>query len=549
MSKFASVKIRDRKKIKPPSLHSLLHNQRLSADANYLLPTEYRKDNYHLSPISNATKVWNTWESEIQERYKKAHNRKMRSDAIAIEEGLIVLSTEQVEQCDPDQIWKKAQEFRRWFEKRHNTEILSLDWHRDEGIVEDGKAVLNEHIHFLYADVNMDGNKIRNQWQRSGAELREMQDKIAEIFAPLGFERGIKNKKKEYRRPAEQLKHKAEQTVAKLKDIQEANKTLRAMLKEAGARREQYAALEASMREMKELARKKQLTIEQMIERVETLKNENRRLKEEENARREKEENDRRNERERAVARVVARTKDLKQTTIANIRSAAKARQAERAAAEIDRAIKPVAVALGESIRELEGAVYKAAVKKLQNENRQLKDDLGRYEVELSEKTSQIANLEQQRVKSREEVLHDLRQVMRNSIAEKEYKIAEQRSIFSIRVTEAEVDNIETALNRRVDLDETRREQMQRQHRLPYPLDDDYIDEKLMKELGVQAAQKNDKPDGTTTFISRQLVALIEFANRIYMEIANNLTTTAPAPDPDKAPNVQPRQVVKRVKL
>jgi hypothetical protein len=259
MSKFASVKIRDRKKIKPPSLHSLLHNQRLSADANYLLPTEYRKDNYHLNPISNATKVWNEWNNKIQERYKKSHKRKMRSDAISIEEGLIVLSAEQVEQCDPDAIWKKAQEFKAWFEKRHNTEILSLDWHRDEGIVENDKAILNEHIYFLYADVDADGNKIRNQWQRSGAELREMQDKIFEIFKDLGFKRGIKNQKKEYRRPTEQRKHKAEQTVAKLKDIKEANKTLRALLKDNKAGREQYAELEATVKELQEQAKVQKL--------------------------------------------------------------------------------------------------------------------------------------------------------------------------------------------------------------------------------------------------------------------------------------------------
>ena len=137
-------------------------------------------------------KVWRDWEQQIKTRYKNEHNRILRSDAITIEEGLIVLSDEQVKKCSSDDIWKNAQEFKKWFEKRFNTEILSLDWHRDEGDEEDGKVIYNEHIHFLFSDVDMNGNKIRNKWEWNGAELSEMQDKIAEIFKPLGFIRGLK---------------------------------------------------------------------------------------------------------------------------------------------------------------------------------------------------------------------------------------------------------------------------------------------------------------------------------------------------------------------
>ena len=275
MAKFASVKIRERKKIKPPTMHSILHNSRIGKEATYLLPKKHRHDNYHLNKISNATKTWNDWTQKIEQRYQDKHGRKLRSDAVRIEEGLIVLSDEQVRQCNPDEIWEKMQEFVRWFEERHNTEILSLDWHRDEGEIVDGQPTYNEHAHFFFADVDRNGNKVRSNWKRSGEELREMQDKIAELFEPLGFERGVANQKKEYRRPREQRQHKQkkqqQQTLAKLKDIQAENKRLRAALKEAGAKREQYAALEAEIRELKAEAKSKELTMSELQQRVRDL--------------------------------------------------------------------------------------------------------------------------------------------------------------------------------------------------------------------------------------------------------------------------------------
>ena len=286
MAKFASVKIRERGKIKAPTLHSILHNSRIGKEATYLLPKEYRRSNYHASKISNATKTWENWVAAIENRYKNAHKRKLRSDAVRIEEGLIVLSDEQVRNCDPDQIWAKMQEFARWFEERHNTEVLSLDWHRDEGEIVNGKPTYNEHAHFLFADVDRNGNKVRSNWQRSGEELREMQDKIAELFAPLGFERGIANQQKEYRRPREQRQYKAKEEkeeivkraaqliksqidkidtrTAKIKDLNEENKRLRAALKEAGAKREQYAELESLVRDLRSRIKTRDLTIEEL---------------------------------------------------------------------------------------------------------------------------------------------------------------------------------------------------------------------------------------------------------------------------------------------
>ena len=277
MAKFASIKIRERKDIKPPTIHSLLHNNRLTADPSYLLDKEYRQDNYHLTKFSNATKVWSDWEQQIYTRYEKENNRILRSDAITIEEGLIVLSDEQVKKCSSDDIWKNAQEFKKWFEKRFNTEILSLDWHRDEGDEEDGKVIYNEHIHFLFSDVDMDGIKIRNKWKRSGAELSEMQDKIAEIFEPLGFIRGLKEGHKPYRKPADQRIESAKNKVRKEKNatiaqLNKANTQLKQELTGTGLLREDFADIEKQVKDLKDDIRAKEVTEIELQSIIETLR-------------------------------------------------------------------------------------------------------------------------------------------------------------------------------------------------------------------------------------------------------------------------------------
>ncbi len=285
MSKFVSVKIRERKKTAPPNLHSLLHNLRYGKLPSYLLPKELRQENYHLHPTMSAEKNWNKWNDEIQARYTKEHKRKMRSDSVALEEGLIILSDEQVRNCNPDEIWEKMLEYIKWFEERFDTKVRTLDWHRDEGEIELGRVKYNEHAHFIFDDVDSRGEKIRNKWSRYGTELKEMQDKVAEIFAAIGFIRGVPLKEGEerpYRTPKQQRKHaakKVEQKLiktinkgkAKIKDVTTEAEKIRKELKKEKAKRAEYAELEALTKKLKAEAKAKELTMEELKSKMETL--------------------------------------------------------------------------------------------------------------------------------------------------------------------------------------------------------------------------------------------------------------------------------------
>jgi hypothetical protein len=230
MSKFASIKIRPKTEAKP-SPGTLEHNQRLANNID-LLPKEHRLTNYHLNKLSNVTKVFNTWKEENEERYQDITGRKLRSDAHRLESLAIILSEEQVSKCDPKDIWEKALEFKKSFEEKYKTTVRTMDWHRDEGYIDDeGNVVRNEHIHIEYDNVNKDGKMVRRLFSKG--DLVGFQDKIAEIYKPLGFVRG-KDTAKKNRSDKPKLgipqkkwrKKKKAETLAKIKDIQEANKTL-----------------------------------------------------------------------------------------------------------------------------------------------------------------------------------------------------------------------------------------------------------------------------------------------------------------------------------
>ena len=61
------------------------------------------------------------------------------------------------------------------------------------------------------------------------------------------------------------------ENIAKIKDLKEENKKLREQLKEAGAKREQYAQLEQFVKEIKEQVKAKELTIAQLKEQMQSM--------------------------------------------------------------------------------------------------------------------------------------------------------------------------------------------------------------------------------------------------------------------------------------
>lgn len=287
MASYASI-VRRPKTEKKPSIGTLLHNQRITLPKN-LLPERYRLPNYHFSKISNATKTFREWELENDTRYAKINGRKLRSDAHRLESLVIVLSGEQVATQNPDDIWKKAKEFKVWFEKKYRTNVRTMDWHRDEGHVdvENFKAIFNDHIHLEFDNVNEDGKMVRKLFSKG--DLIAFQDKIAEIYQPLGFIRGEKaafpkrgipqkefskiqktkslvrkNTKESYK--AIVAEREAREARAKVSEVKAEIAKLKDQLKERKAKRPQYAELEQMNRDLQQRVRDRDLTIRQMSE-------------------------------------------------------------------------------------------------------------------------------------------------------------------------------------------------------------------------------------------------------------------------------------------
>jgi len=275
MAKFASIVTR-KKEENAPSIGTVLHNQRLYKNTK-LLPNEFRKQNWHMTRVSNVNKTFKKWVEENEERYQKINNRKLRNDANRMESLAIVLSEEQVKKCDPKEIWERANKFKEWFEARYQTQVRTMDWHRDEGTVDsNGNAEINEHIHLEYDNVNFDGKMVRRLFTKHDKSL--MQDKIAEIYKDIGFVRGIKNAKGKGRKgiPQKHYRGEAKQKAnyAKVKDLKKEVARLRSLLTEQGSKREQYAELERLNRNLKEQIKAKNLTIDELQNRIRTLQNE-----------------------------------------------------------------------------------------------------------------------------------------------------------------------------------------------------------------------------------------------------------------------------------
>jgi len=270
MAQYASIKRRPKAEAKP-SPGTLAHNQRLANNID-LLPKEHRLPNYHLNKLSNVTKVFNNWKTINEERYQDINGRKLRSDAHRLESLAIILSQEQVNKCNPNDIWENAQKFKEWFETRYKTTVRTMDWHRDEGhIDEEGNVIRNEHIHLEFDNVNFDGKMVRKLFSKG--DLVGFQDKIAEIYKPLGFVRGEDTAKKsrgdkpklgipqrEWKKTKTIEAKAKKEPLAKLKDVQAINLQLRAELAAIKAKREDYAALEEEIKLLKKQAKAKALS-------------------------------------------------------------------------------------------------------------------------------------------------------------------------------------------------------------------------------------------------------------------------------------------------
>ncbi len=155
---------------------------------NYVDKSKLDKNKY-ISLVSANSKqeiedfIWQEWE-KVKEDFKKNNNRKMKSDAGIIIEGIITFSKEAREFVNDERNWEEldrlAVEFVRELEKRWNTKGIYVARHSDETTV---------HYHFAVMNYDYKNHRtIRARLKKK--DTSQLQDLVASVFGKLGFRRG-----------------------------------------------------------------------------------------------------------------------------------------------------------------------------------------------------------------------------------------------------------------------------------------------------------------------------------------------------------------------
>ena len=254
----------------------LKHNDRTEEkEPEYLLPVEHRlKNEVDVSAKFADEKIKDLY-SKAKENYQDKFGQKLQAKSYTWE-AVINLNKEHTLE-DVQQLVKEI-------EKETGFTSVQIAIHRDEGRMERGTPIYNLHAHVTFFTLDQNTGqqlyrksitpKQKEQQPNLKPMNRERLSKLQDITAKaLGMERGKKGSK------AQRLDHKQYKAVkqaelAKVKDLKEEIKELRAELKEQGAGREDYAKLEALNKELQEQVKAKDLTISDLKKQVNLLRHE-----------------------------------------------------------------------------------------------------------------------------------------------------------------------------------------------------------------------------------------------------------------------------------
>jgi hypothetical protein len=298
MANTLTIQLRPTKKYDPPDVKNLFHNTGISKATYWLKDSSSIISNINLKNLTSKKVIdlWNKWEEEATNLVIKNKGKNPQKKQVLIEEGLMVIGRDIKVENEEDLI-KIFNEFKKFFEEKYNTKILAYFYHNHEGHIDgdSGEFIPNRHIHFFFKNVDTKGNSVRRQIKKT--DLSNFQTKIYKIgkkYIP-NLERAINYKKlglkapkhiphREYRTKKikeeflPKLVKKIEENkelkkeLAKVKDLKEENKKLRALLKELGAKRDDYAYLENYVKKIKEFIKKKELTKEELKKKIEEIK-------------------------------------------------------------------------------------------------------------------------------------------------------------------------------------------------------------------------------------------------------------------------------------
>lgn len=286
MANCNAVRIRPRKK-PIPTAANLAHNCAMKKAAYWLNDGAEIIQSKSYDDYRKLNGDFNNWVKEAEQRYSnnETKKRKLKSNAVKIEEGLLIIGTD-VEISNRN-IVNMINDFVNKFESENNTKIRHWAYHNHEGhINEEGEEEINRHVHFLFDNVSNSGEMVRKHWKKT--YFSKLQDDIYEVSKKYtdierakkstyhtvkieGREVKINDKKGVHHRVYRKQK---EQEQVRQKDLTEKVKELRDELQSNNAERSDHAKLEQLNKDLKLKIQEKNLTIQEMHRKLESLKKE-----------------------------------------------------------------------------------------------------------------------------------------------------------------------------------------------------------------------------------------------------------------------------------
>ena len=133
MANANAIIIRKPKLYKIPTSSNLAHNSGISPATYWLFDSKSILQNIKFNDRKEIDDLWKKWEEEAKIRYKNnpLHKRSLKSNAVIIEEGLIVFGSHV--EFESSKITIIINEFLNKFQKDNNTKVLHVAYHNHEG--------------------------------------------------------------------------------------------------------------------------------------------------------------------------------------------------------------------------------------------------------------------------------------------------------------------------------------------------------------------------------------------------------------------------------
>jgi hypothetical protein len=231
------------------------HNDRTEErEPKHLLPEEFRLENECDRSALEARELLKEMVENAKEKYTERTGQKCQAK---------ILSVEAVINLEAHHTLKDVEKINEYLEQKHGLRAVQSSIHRDEGHINDeGKLEYNLHAHVVYCNLDQEGKTILKGLEK--ADLRDLQSFVAEA---LEMTRGQSADITNAKHKSPQV-YRYEKVLATNKDLKAEIAQLREQLKERGATRSEYAALEQLNRELKEQIKAKDLTISDLEEKL-----------------------------------------------------------------------------------------------------------------------------------------------------------------------------------------------------------------------------------------------------------------------------------------